>query len=230
MKKSLLLMMFLFLLTSPAHAGLKEGKEAYKNKNWFQAILNLRPLAKTGNAEAMVLLGNMYNDGNGVKKDPAIAFKHYQQAATLKNSNAMLAVGAMYLNSSVVKKDFTKGIEWITKSANHDNQDAQFFLGFMYLKGLKKPELEITEDKEKSYFWFKLASQHRPMKKQEQAYKLMAQKVAEESLTPEQVQKLDTDLKSWISKNSRLHPDYKDPTNSLTKPKTEITPELSKSN
>ncbi|OQW88270.1 MAG: hypothetical protein BWK78_08405, partial [Thiotrichaceae bacterium IS1] len=65
------------------------GQVAYYNRNYEQAFRVLSPLAEEGYVDAQNYLGRMYQYGQGVSKDEAMAEKWYQRAAEQGNAEAM---------------------------------------------------------------------------------------------------------------------------------------------
>ena len=64
----------LMLLAAPVLAGpLEEGREAASQGDYGTALRLLNPLAAEGNADAQVVLGKMYETGQGVAKNEAEA-------------------------------------------------------------------------------------------------------------------------------------------------------------
>lgn len=159
MRYFILITAFLFVtVSSTAFASFEEGKAAYEEKDWFNAIRYLRPLAEHGDDRALVLLGNMYNDGSGVGTDHQKAMEHYTRALANDNHNAMLAIATMHAEGLSVDKDFETAFEWFTKAANYGNPAAQFLLGSVYMGG--HPELpDLETDLVTSYMWYRITAE-----------------------------------------------------------------------
>ena len=173
------------IFTSEAQADLAEGRVAYNSENWIVALAELRPLAEEGNDEALVLLGNMYNDGKGVEQNHKIAFEHYKQALPSGNSNAMLAIATMYAQGLGVDKDFPTAFEWFEKSATAGNPAAQFMMGSFYLKD----QAEISDfkaDLVKSYGWFRIAARQTELPDVAKAGKELARRLTVQ-MSPQQI-------------------------------------------
>lgn len=134
-----------------AGADLKSAKRAYEQKNYGTALKELTPLAEQGNAEAQVLLGNMYLTGRGVLKDPERAVKLFRASAEQGNADAQFFLGSIYL---LPHTDIPEGLKWLRLSAEQGNQDAQLLLGKSYLEGLK----ELPADPVQADMWFRLAA------------------------------------------------------------------------
>ena len=132
-------------------ADLKSAKRAYDQKNYGIALKELTPLAEQGNAEAQVLLGNMYLTGRGVLKDPDRAVKLFKASAEQGNADAQFFLGSIYL---LPHTDIPEGLKWLRLSAEQGNQDAQLLLGKSYLEGLQ----ELPADPVQADMWFRLAA------------------------------------------------------------------------
>jgi len=132
-------------------ADLKSAKRAYEQKNYGTALKELMPLAEQGNAEAQVLLGNMYLTGRGVLTDPDRAVKLFNASAEQGNADAQFFLGSIYL---LPHTDIPEGLKWLRLSAEQGNQDAQLLLGKSYLEGLK----ELPADPVQADMWFRLAA------------------------------------------------------------------------
>ena len=175
----------IMLFTSSAFAGLEEGRTAYQAEDWFNAIKHLRPLAEEGNDEALVLLGNMYNDGKGVNQDHKLAFAHYKQALASGNDNAMLAIATMYAEGLGTEKDFPAAYTWFDQAAQSGNPAAQFMLASLHLKG--HPELpDLEPDIVQSYGWYRITARNDRLPEVAKAGKELARRLTVQ-LSPDQI-------------------------------------------
>ena len=73
--------------------------------------------AKDGDAVAMVNLGVMYANGEGVVKDDKEAVKWYRKAAELGNAGAMNNLGFKYANGEGVIEDAVEAYGWFNVAA-----------------------------------------------------------------------------------------------------------------
>lgn len=126
---SALLATSIFSVQSTAQADTPEQKfqqgfEAANKGDYQTALKLLQPLAAQGHAKAQNSLGNMYNDGNGVKQDYAEAIKWYQKAAEQDYAKAQFNLGTMYHNGEGVKRDLSKAKEWFRKACDKGNKKA----------------------------------------------------------------------------------------------------------
>ena len=106
-------------LASPGFAGpVEDGNAAFERDDYATALRLLRAPAEQGNADAQLLLGIMYHDGNGVPQDYAQAARWMQKAAEQDNATAEFALGVMYHNGDGVPKDDAAAVRWLEKAAS----------------------------------------------------------------------------------------------------------------
>lgn len=67
----------------------------------------------------------MYDEGEGVKKDPSEAFKWYYKAAMNGHATAMYNLAVAYRDGDGVKQDYDEALKWYRKAALNGNADAQ---------------------------------------------------------------------------------------------------------
>ena len=87
--------------------------------------------------DKIILLGNMYYDGNGIStsQDYDRAFDLYLKAAKQGNAEAQYNTGVMYYRGEGVPVDYKEAKKWFERSAEQYNSDAQFSLGVIYYQG-----------------------------------------------------------------------------------------------
>lgn len=115
-----------------ALAGFPEGASAYNTRNYAQALKEIAPLARAGNADAQHLLGLMYYMGRGVTRDYKQAFQWHLKAAQQGKADAQYVVGAMYYTGNAVPQDQKHAVTWFRKAAEQGHGEAQHALGLMY--------------------------------------------------------------------------------------------------
>ena len=130
-------------------ASYEDGKKAYLDKDYEQALAILKPLAENGDSQAQVTLGIMYDFGHGVTKDPAEAIDWYIKAAEQGIPVVQHDVGVKYFQGQGVEQDYLKAAYWWEQSANAGLADSQFNLGLLYYRGIG---LEIDYLKASSLF------------------------------------------------------------------------------
>lgn len=72
---------------------LQIGKRAYESRQFETAFRILKPLAMAGNAEAQLLVGDMYNLGAGVGRDNSVAIEWYRKSAMQGHDQAIQMLG-----------------------------------------------------------------------------------------------------------------------------------------
>jgi len=81
--------------------------------------------ANQGSAWARAALGEIYERGVGVSKDPAKAFDLYRMAASHSNVTAMTRLGVAYLDGIGTEKNPTEGKQWLEKAAKMGSEAAE---------------------------------------------------------------------------------------------------------
>jgi hypothetical protein len=132
MRKLFVAIAFALGLHASAHAGFTEGANAYNARNYAQALKEITPLARAGNADAQHLLGLMYYMGQGVQKDYKQAFGWHYKAAVQGKADAQYVIGAMYYTGNAVPQDQKLAVSWFRKAAEQGHAGAQHALGLMY--------------------------------------------------------------------------------------------------
>lgn len=117
LRSSLLLTLTLWLGT-PCHAADK--------------LADLRKKAEAGDKAAQRDLGNTYDFGHGVRKDPAQAARWYQMAADQGDPVSQNNLASLYEHGLGVSTNYNKAFELYTKSAQQGFAMAQNSLGRMY--------------------------------------------------------------------------------------------------
>lgn len=87
-------------------------------------------------ASASLLIGQMYHNGEGVKKDYAKAMQYYEKAAAKGSTHAMIRLGYMYVEKEASqRRDFAKAMEWYKKAAALGSSYAMYCVGVLYHTG-----------------------------------------------------------------------------------------------
>jgi TPR repeat protein len=128
--------------TPEANSAFEAGVAAYKAGDVTSAVADWDKAAEGGHAIAAFLLGQLYENGQGVSKSAGSAFRYYKQAAALGQIDAMIKVGIVYRDGDKeigVKRNYEKAIELFEKGAIAGSAEAQFRLSDMYRRGLGVP-------------------------------------------------------------------------------------------
>lgn len=102
--------------------------------------------AEAGDSFAMMTLGEMYEEGQGVEKDDAQALTWYRKAANDGKFIAMVAIGRMYLNGKGVQKDDAEALVWFRKSAVRGDPQLMFRVGRAYESGGHDSRVSLAAD------------------------------------------------------------------------------------
>jgi TPR repeat protein len=165
-----LLLCFVFPILSYADQ-LADAKAAIQNEDFKKACKLLRPLAEENNAEAQFLLGSLYINGQGVKKDDTeglswvmkAARQGYDEARMLAlgicldlanrgDETAMYNVGYMCLEGWGGEQDMNVCIAWLETAAKFGHVRSAKVLSEIYAEG----KFGITPDERKASYWSNL--------------------------------------------------------------------------
>lgn len=197
MQRYLFVLALLSLLSSPACAGFQEGKDAYDNKNWQQAVLHLRPIAEEGDDRALIVLGNMYSNGFGVTQNYQEALSLYKRAAEKNNTDAMNAIGAIYTSGLGVDVSLNTAMQWFHRTAQQGDQTGAFFYATILYRGNRSTTDDIQPDIYNAYKWFKISAKSGQDLKTRQSAQILSELIAQKKLTPEEVLNADQEATEW---------------------------------
>jgi TPR repeat protein len=99
-------------------------------------ISELQRRAGAGDLNAAVALGTLYEAGDGVAEDRALAAAWYLKAATAGHTAAQINLAAMYLDGAGVPRDPAAAVAWLRRAAERGDTTAQFTLGTIFETGL----------------------------------------------------------------------------------------------
>lgn|GEM_PF-1286570 len=105
-------------------------------------------------SDAMVFLGQAYQNGIGVEIDDSEAQKWFTQAAKVGHTDSLLGLG----NQCRRLKQYGDAVQWYKKAAEQGNVSAQILLGDMYCDGT-----EILANYYNAVYWFRKAAQFNPV-------------------------------------------------------------------
>lgn len=100
----------------------------------------LRAKAESGDANAAVEVGALYDQGVGVQKNLSEATKWYRFAAEKGNPEGQNSLGSLYQAGEGVPKNDLEAVRWYSMAADQGHRVALFNLGYMYDRGLGVPE------------------------------------------------------------------------------------------
>lgn len=125
--------------------GKVDGPEAVR---WFNEAM------KRGDAEAPLMLGDLYARGLGVRQDYARAAELFRAAANFgRSAEAQYRLGDLYAYGRGLPQDYSMAIEWLRKAALRGHAGAQSYLGSFYENGYG-----VDRDLVDAYVWYALAA------------------------------------------------------------------------
>ena len=140
-------------LAAPAWADFKAGEKAYQSGDYATAMREWQPLAEQGHADAQYHLGQLYANGQGVKKDDSQARPWFEKAAIQGHAEAQVNFGILLLYARGGQQDYKMAMYYLRLSANRGNDLAQRKLGQMYEHGDG-----VQQDYVKAYMWYSLGA------------------------------------------------------------------------
>jgi TPR repeat protein len=100
-----------------------------------ECVKQLRPWVKKKKAWAMTHMGQMYQNGKGVKQSYEMARMLYELAAHQGDVSAMANLGVMYEHGKGVEQSYKRALEYYEQAADLGFAEAQYNLGRMYATG-----------------------------------------------------------------------------------------------
>ena len=124
-KKLFLFSCVFFQLSFYALADLEKARDLMEANQFKQAMEELIPAARSGNAEAEELIGVMYAMGLGVERDEIRAFDWYLRSAMKGHPGAQSGVGWYYeVGIGMPAPDLVRAYAWYVLSAIGGDPDA----------------------------------------------------------------------------------------------------------
>ena len=87
---------------------------AYNNGDFATALQRFAPLAQGGDIRAQHMMGRMYSEGEGIRKNDAEGAKWYQVAADRGDTVSQLSLATMYVNGRGVRRNFVEAYKWFS--------------------------------------------------------------------------------------------------------------------
>ena len=130
-----------------------EAQRAYTAGHYGTARQLWTAQAEAGDAAAQLSLGSLYDLGQGVSRDPAIAYRWYRRAAASGSPAAEFNVAAMCDTGDGVPRNAAEAALWYGRAAAHGNRRAQYNLGQLYAAGDGVPR-----NADQAEAWFRAAA------------------------------------------------------------------------
>ncbi|GHE80011.1 tetratricopeptide repeat protein [Thalassotalea profundi] len=89
-------------------------------------ILKLKKHSRYGNPETLILLASAYLTGEGVEKNPELAFKKIKRAVRSGSGKAMFILSAYYRDGIGTDKDIEKSNLWLSRSVKENYSQALY--------------------------------------------------------------------------------------------------------
>jgi TPR repeat protein len=99
-----------------AAGSVQDGWDAFGRGDYAGALAIWEPIAEQGDVSMQLLVGSIYDFGQGVPQDDAAAVKWYELAAAQGSAKGQYQAGAVYARSPQVK-DPVQGYKWLTIAA-----------------------------------------------------------------------------------------------------------------
>lgn len=119
------------------------GRAYLTNKQTSEAAASFRKAADKGSTTAMVELGVMLANGNGVPKDEAAARKLFERAGQAGNARGVTNLAVLSERSGGAPMDPTKSRALLEKAAEGNSPEAQYQLGLMMQDGVGGPKDDV---------------------------------------------------------------------------------------
>ena len=139
-----------------AEEWLRKGLEFVNKQKYedafacFERGIKLNP----DHLPTQIMLGVLYNYGEGVTQDYALAAEWNRKAADQGNAGAQNSLGVLYKDGNGVRRDYEKAAVWYRKAADQGDAHAQSNLGVLYNQGQGVPQ-----DYMQAAMWFRKAAE-----------------------------------------------------------------------
>ncbi len=125
MKIAALAILILLAGAVSATAEIEKARDLMEANRFAEAMKELEPAARSGNADAEELIGVMYAMGLGVERDDRRAFEWYLRASMKGHPGAQSGIGWYYeVGRGVEKPDLVRAYMWYVLSAIGGDPDA----------------------------------------------------------------------------------------------------------
>lgn len=134
----------LICIGNSAQAELETARNLMDAKKYKQAMQELLPAARSGNAEAEELIGVMYALGLGVERDDLRAFEWYLRAAMKGHAGAQSGIAWYYeVGRGIPAPDLIRAYMWYTLSTIGGDPDAAISVEEV-IKKMTPEQIEIA--------------------------------------------------------------------------------------
>ena len=130
-----------------------KGKEAYGAENYNAAMRWFQKAADLGNADAMMGMSWIYENGRGVREDHVEAMRWRKMSAEHGNPVAMSSIGYDYENGEGVTQDYVEAMRWYRMAADRSDVRAIWSIGHLFELGQG-----VTQDYTQAMVWYRKAA------------------------------------------------------------------------
>jgi len=134
-------------INDPAYA-------AYDAGDYMLAMRLATESAARGELQAGTLIGDMYEQGLGVKRDYMKAAEWFTKAAVAGDMHAQFRLGVMLAEGRGIKKDKKKAADFFEAAAAQGHALAAYNLAQTYVEGWARPQ-----DMQRAAFWLEKAAE-----------------------------------------------------------------------
>jgi TPR repeat protein len=110
------------LLPDDARRVYQLGRVYYASGAFDEAFSTFNSAAAMGSPGAILGVGDMYQNGEGVAQDPQQARQHYERAAEAGHVEAMVRLARLYLRGDGVPRDPRKARELMLQAQQAQKQ------------------------------------------------------------------------------------------------------------
>jgi len=115
---------------------LIKGHELYELGDYQGAFKQFQLAANYGQSDAQMMIGYMYQMGDGVIQDYKKALEYYNLAMEQGDEMAMNNIGTLYEHGLGVEQSYEEALRYYLMASDRNNASAQFNIGNLYFDGL----------------------------------------------------------------------------------------------
>ena len=121
------------------------GDDLAEVKKYEEALHWYKMAAEGGQLECWYCIGEFYEEGKGVEKDPAFAAQCYEKGLKMvkdtgKKIGCANALGALYYDGKGVEKDYAKAFQLLSYGYEHGSKFGVCYLGKCHFRGFGTPQ------------------------------------------------------------------------------------------
>jgi TPR repeat protein len=125
----------LLLVAAPARADFESGEQLIEDRRFAEAMAELLPQARAGQATAQLYVANMFRRGYGVERDYAAAARWYRAAADQGEPSGMYNYAVHLREGLGVDADARAATEWFERGARTGHTASMVNLGLRVTRG-----------------------------------------------------------------------------------------------